>query len=62
MFFIQTLIEFAVAGFIIWGLFNESKLVEFEDKIAAKFKKNSSCPADNNYYRTEVSSGENRCA
>ena len=43
MFFIQTLIEFAVAGFIIWGLFNESKLVDFEDKIAAKFKKNAPC-------------------
>ena len=37
MFFIQTLIEFAVAGFIIWGLFNESKLVDFEDKIAATY-------------------------
>ena len=62
MFFIQTLIEFAVAGFIIWCLFNESKLVDFEDKIAAKFKKNTPCPSDNNYYRAEVSSGENRCA
>lgn len=62
MFFIQTLIEFAVAGFIIWGLFNESKLVDFEDKIAAKFKKNAPCSSDSNYYRAEVSSSENRCA
>lgn len=38
MFVLQTIIEFVIAGFIIWGLFNEDKLVNFEDKIIEKFK------------------------
>ena len=39
MFILQTIIEFAVAGFIIWGLFNEKKLVKFEDKIIDAVKR-----------------------
>lgn len=35
---IQTICEILVAAFIIWGLFNEQKLVDFEDKIIAKWK------------------------
>ena len=38
MFIIQTLIEFAVALFIIWGLFHEDTLIEFEEKIAKVIK------------------------
>ena len=38
MFFIQTVIEFAIAGFIIWALFNESKLIDYEDRIIDKLK------------------------
>ncbi len=34
MFILQTVLEFSVAAFIIWGLFNESRLVRFEDRIA----------------------------
>ena len=29
MFILQTVVEFSVAGFIIWGLFNEKKLIKF---------------------------------
>lgn len=35
---IQTICEILVAAFIIWGLFNEQKLIDFEDKIIAKWK------------------------
>ena len=35
---IQTICEISVASFIIWGLFNEQKLIDFEDKIIAKWK------------------------
>lgn len=35
---IRTIIEILVAAFLIWGLFNEEKLVNFEDKIVAKWK------------------------
>ena len=37
-FLIQTICEFLVATFLIWGLFNEQKLIDFEDKIIAKWK------------------------
>ena len=33
--FLTTLLECAAVGFIIWGVFNEQKLVAFEDKIRA---------------------------
>ena len=35
---IQTICEILVIGFIVWGYFNQSKLVNFEDKIIAKWK------------------------
>lgn len=35
---ITTVIECAVGAFIIWGLFNEDKLVDFEDHIADTVK------------------------
>lgn len=38
MFYIQSAIEIAVFAFIIFGLFNEDKLVKFEDKIKVKLK------------------------
>ena len=37
-FLIQTICEILVAAFIIWGLFNEQKLIDFEDKLIAKWK------------------------
>lgn len=37
-FLIQTICEIVVAAFIIWGLFNEQKLIDFEDKLIAKWK------------------------
>ena len=39
MFILQTAIEFSVAGFIIWGLFNEKKLIRFEDRVIDFFKR-----------------------
>ena len=51
MFILQTVIEFAIAGFIIWGLFNENKLVDFEDKIIAKIKSRRAARKANVYTR-----------
>lgn len=36
----QTIIEIAVAAFLIYGLFNEDKFVAFEEKIIRKFRGN----------------------
>ncbi len=36
---IQTILEIGAVGFIIWGLFNERKLVRFEEKIKAAFRR-----------------------
>lgn len=35
IYIIQTVFEFAVVGFIVWGVFNEQKLVDFEEKVKA---------------------------
>ena len=62
MFILQTVIEFAIAGFIIWGLFNENKLVDFEDKIIDKIKARRASNKANVYTR-EPSVRENKhCA
>ncbi len=37
--FIQTLFEVIAVAFVIWGLFNEQKLVKFEDRIKSHFKR-----------------------
>ena len=37
--FIQTLLELSAVAFIIWGLFNEQKLVRFEERIKAAFRR-----------------------
>ncbi len=37
--FIQTLFEIIAVGFIIWGLFNEQKLVRLEDRIKAAIRR-----------------------
>ena len=34
-----TLLEFAAAGIILYAVLNEKKLIKFEDKIAALFKR-----------------------
>jgi nitrogen regulatory protein PII-like uncharacterized protein len=36
---IQTILELAAGAFIIWSVFNENKLIVFEDKIKEKIKK-----------------------
>ncbi len=38
-FIISTIFEIAFGGFIIWGIFNEKKLVAFEEHIMKKLKK-----------------------
>lgn len=35
---LSTIIEIAVGGFIIWGLFNEGKIADFEQKGFKKVK------------------------
>lgn len=35
---IQTIFEFAMAATIIWGIFNEDKLVALEDKLFRRKK------------------------
>ncbi len=63
MFILQTVIEFAIAGFIIWGLFNESKLVDFEDKIIDKIKSKVRASRKANIYTRETSAHQNKnCA
>lgn len=37
-FALQSIFEILVAAFLIWGLFNEEKLVDFEDKVLAIIK------------------------
>lgn len=54
MFILQTVLEFAVAGFIIWGLFNEKALVKFEDRIIDAVKRHVKASAKKrNVYRHE---------
>lgn len=36
---LATILEILVAGFIIYGLFNEDTLVDFEDRIVAFIKR-----------------------
>ena len=36
---IKTLLEAAAIGFIIWGLFNEHKLITFENRIREAMRK-----------------------
>ncbi len=61
MFFIVTILEFSVAGFIIWGLFNEKKLVDFEDRMFAKIKKKF-CRKANIYHRKSHITNNKNCA
>lgn len=36
---IKTLLEAAAIGFIIWGIFNEHKLITFENRLGEVFRK-----------------------
>ena len=55
MFILQTVLEIAVAVFIIWGLFNEKTLVKFEDRIIDFIKRKvKSSQAKRNVYRHET--------
>lgn len=65
MFILTTVIQFAVAAFIIWGLFNEKKLIRFEDKLIAKLKKRFalSHKRQNTYhYKSHYISNDRNCA
>ena len=62
MFIIQTILEFSVAGFIIWGLFNEDKLVDFEDKVIDKIKAKIAAKKRSNFYRHTSLNTENEIA
>ena len=54
MFILQTVLEFSVAGFIIWGLFNVQKLIKFEDRIFDFVKRHTKPSAKKrNVYRHE---------
>ncbi len=35
----QTVLEIVAIGFIIWGYFNQDKLVSFEEKIKSQIKR-----------------------
>lgn len=39
LFTVQTILEVLAVGFVIWGFFNEQKLVRFEEKIKCYFKR-----------------------
>lgn len=56
MFILQTVLEIAVAVFIIWGLFHEDVLVCFEDKIIERFKKRNK---KSNRYHSNARFGNN---
>jgi hypothetical protein len=36
---IRTFFEIGVAAFIIWGLFNEERLVAFEEKVLSRLRR-----------------------
>lgn len=36
---LQTILEIAAVGFFIWGIFNEKKLVRFEERIASAVRR-----------------------
>lgn len=38
MFVLQTIFEIILAGFIFWGIFNEDKLVKFEERFVVKLR------------------------
>lgn len=62
MFVLKTVLEFAVAAFIIWGIFNEQKLVRFEDRIAARIKARRKASQKRNDYYHDVSDTDRHCA
>ena len=39
LFTIQTILEVLAVGFVIWGIFNEDKLVSFEENIKCYFQR-----------------------
>lgn len=51
LFTIQSILEVIAVSFVIWGLFNEQKLVRFEKNIMAKIhRKNINAPRNNANY------------
>ena len=47
LFALQTILEVLAVGFVIWGFFNEDKLVEFEEKIKRYIKRRNFKIVDN---------------
>lgn len=62
MFVLRTVLEFAVAAFIIWGIFNEEKLIRFEDRIAERIKRKRSAVSGENKYYHDVNDHDRHCA
>lgn len=48
LFTVQTILEVLAVGFVIWGFFNEQKLVRFEEKIKCYIKRRNFKVVDNN--------------
>ena len=38
MFVLQTIFEIVLASFVLWGIFNEDKLIKFEERLVAKLR------------------------
>ncbi len=47
LFTIQTVLEVIAVGFVIWGFFNEQKLVRFEERIACAVRRKALKIVDN---------------
>lgn len=48
LFALQTVLEVLAVGFVIWGIFNEDKLVSFEENIKCYFRRKNFKVVDNN--------------
>ncbi len=49
----QTTFEFFAVAAVIWGIFNERKLVDFEDRVKAYFRRRRMRVSKNEIYRNE---------
>ena len=41
LFTVQTILEVLAVGFVIWGFFNEQKLVRFEERLVCAIRRKS---------------------
>lgn len=47
LFTIQTILEVIAVGFVIWGFFNEQKLVRFEERLVCAIRRRTLKLMDN---------------